>query len=237
VGLLFPANLLFLGIVALGWRERFIGSGDRRRVAIELGWIIAIPLVGALTYLPWPKYDGFYALPFFFAAVLAFGCAVSALELRGGGYRHAVRIATCLAIGYLALGARRSVAASGAALQLNVSLARNLRAFRSHDTVIVAGPRVGPRALPVLGNELREYAIAMRYAPPAELPQVRDVDCETGGRLLREGLGRSVLASYSYGCGPFSDPSARLTARYRYRDWLTFRPVHDSMMVDLLVPR
>ena len=202
-----------------------------------LVWILAIPAIGALVYLPWPKYDSFYGLPFFFGAVLLFGCAVTALERQGRPARAAVRIAACLAVGYLALAGRRSIAQSQAALQVNVSLARNLKVFRSHDTVMIAGPREGPRALPVQGKELRDYALALRYAEPGELPEVIDVDCETGERVLREGLGRKVLVSYSFGCGSFPEPSARLGVEYAYRDWLTLKRMRDSAAADLLVPR
>lgn len=236
-GLLYPANLLGIGIVTLGWTARWRDARTRRRTATELAWILAIPVIGAVAYLPWPKYDSFYALPFFFGSVLLFACAVTALEARGDTARRAVRIAAVLAVGYLALAARRSVAVAHAALQVNVSLARNLTAFRSHDTVVVAGPRQGAGALPVAGFELREYAIAMRFAGPDELPVVMDVDCEGGRRLAREGLGRKVLVSYSYGCGLFPEPSARLAAPYAYPDWLTLRTVRDSAVADLLVPR
>ncbi len=236
VGLLYPANLLFLAIAGLGWAVRLRERGTRRSALIELGWIGAIPLVGALAYWPWPKYDSFYALPFFFGSALLLGCAVTALERRSRSYRIGVRIAVPIAIGYLAIAAQRSVAVASAALELNVALARNLKVFREADTVMVAGPRIGHRALPVQGPELGEYAVAMGYARSDELPRVVDVDCEGGRQRLAAGLGRKVLVSYSYGCGVFPESSVRLTRSYRYRDWLTLRPVIDSAMVDFLVP-
>lgn len=237
LGLLYPANLLFMVVVVLGWRERLFGSAASKRAWIELGLIAAIPIVGALVYLPWPKYDSFYALPFHFGAVLLFGSAVSNLEKRGKGQQVVVWIAAGLTVAYLALASRRAIAVSSAALRLNAALARNLPAFQSFDSVVIAGPRTGPEALPVSGEELRLYAIAMGYAEPEELPAVRDTDCEGGRRLLRDGMGRQVLASYSYGCGRFQNPSVRLTESYRYRDWLTLAPVHDSISADFLVPR
>jgi hypothetical protein len=239
LGLLYPANLLFVILVVLGWLERLkpSGGGSRRQALLELGWIAVIPAAGALVYLPWPKFDSFYGLPFFLGAALLLGCAVSTLEARGRAHRLVVRAAAGLIVGYLALASRHSVAVATASLQLNVSLARYLKTLQGYDSVVIAGPRLGPRALPVQGAELREYAIAMRYGDEQTLPQVRDVDCEGGQRLLREGLRRVVLLTYSYGCGRFAQPSVRLRADFNFRDWVTLSKVEDSLTVDLLVPK
>jgi hypothetical protein len=237
LGLLYPANLLFVVLVVLGWLERLKPAARRRHALVELGWIAMIPVAGALVYLPWPKFDSFYGLPFFLGSALLLGCAVTALESRGRAHRLLVRVAACLIVGYLVLASRYSVALATASLELNVSLARTLKAFQGYDSVVVAGPRVGPGALPVQGTELREYAVALRYGDEQTLPQVRDVDCEGGERLLRDGLRRVVLLTYSYGCGRFPQPSARLRADFSYRDWLTLSRRRDSLTLDVLKPK
>jgi hypothetical protein len=237
LALLYPANLVFLVVVLLGWLARFREAADRRTAAIHLLWIAALPVLGAVVYLPWPKFDSFYGLPFFVSSGLLFGCAISALQRGSASHRILAHLAPVVILLYSAIGSRRSIATATASLQLNAAIARGLSGLREYDSVVVVGPRVGPRAIPVKGTELRAYAIAMRIAADSALPVVGDADCEGGTRLLESRLPRTVLLTYSYGCGRVPQPSLRWRADYSYRDWLTLAPVHDSLTADLLIPR
>lgn len=236
LGLLFPANLTCLLVVILGWRIRFRTVRDARKAVVDLGWIAGIVLLGAVAYLPWPKFDDFYALPFLAGPALLFGCAVAALERGGRSHRLLAVAAPLIVLLYGAVVARRDVATAAASLQVNVVLARSLREFARYDSLLVVGPGSGPRMLPVHGFELRDYAIAMRYADDAGLPRVRDASCEEGVAMLRRGAGATVLATYSYGCGPLPQPTRRLVGGFTYRDWMTFAPIRDSLSIDLLIP-
>lgn len=237
IRLLYPANPLFILIVALGWIPRLLDARTRAGASPKLGWFLCFPLLGVLAYLPWPKFDSFYALPFFLGAVMLFGQAVTWIEQEGRVHRVGVRIAALLVVAYLGLSTQRSSATSLAALRLNVALAKRLPAFAAYDSVVIVGPRAGPRRLPVLAAELRGYAVAMEYGTEQAMPRMRDLECSEGPAVLRETRARVVLVTYSYGCGLLPRPSLRMQAEYQYRDWVSLATVRDTFQIDLRIPR
>lgn len=232
LGLLYPANILAILALALGavaWRQVGTTVASLLRVA-ALG--LAVILCGALAYWPWPKFDSFYALPFFAAPALLIGAGVEGLWRRGGIRRGLAAAAATLIIGYAAIPAARSTATAAAALQLNVSVARLLGTFGPDDTVYVAGPDHGPRRLPIGAAELRNYAVAIEATVPARAPVVLDRDCAE----VPASTERTVLITYSYGCGLMPTPTVRFLAGYRWRDWLTFAARSDTLAVDAVGP-
>jgi hypothetical protein len=232
---LFPPNILFVVVVVLGWSVLFRSSSSARRSLRLLGWILLFPVLGVLAYLPWPKFDSFYALASFLGSAMLLGVAVSSLEARGGIDRMVVRSASVLIVFFLSVSTQRANASSLTSLRLNVALARHLPALATSDSVIIVGPRSGPRRLPVRGTDLRRYARVMGYATEQELPLVVDLTCEDGAAILRSPPARIVLVSYSYGCGTFPAPTRRFSSVFGYRSWTTLAPRRDSMAIDLLV--
>jgi len=237
VRLFYPANLLFILLVALAWIPRLLSATSRSTAQRLLGWALLFPLLGVLAYLPWPKFDSFYALLFFFGSAVLLAQAVTWLERQSSKHAIAARGAVVLIMVYLALSTQRSTATSLAALRLNVALAQRLPSLAGHDSVVIVGPRSGPRRLPVLAAELRGYAVAMRYGTEQQMPRMRDLECADGQTVLRETQARVVLMTYSYGCGSLPRPTMRLRTEFHYRDWVTLAPVRDSFAIDLMVPR
>lgn len=218
--LLYPANIAFLLVVSLGWYRRWLTCrSDWIQWAVLFGGFLAIPLLGALAYWPWVKWDSFYGLPFLLGSAGLVAFAVSALE---GERRWVARALPVVIVAYSAIVADRSVATAGAALRLNEGIARHLSDLGSEGRVVVVGPRTGPRRLPVTGQELREYAFAVGLAPRERLPAVLDGECNTIIPLLEGRGGAMTLVSYSYGCGRLVPASHSLVERYHYRDWITF---------------
>jgi hypothetical protein len=227
--LLYPTNLLLLallgGALVVVWRRRV---AVQRWYAVALG--AAMPLLGALAYWPWPKFDAFYALPFFLGPALLLGAALTVIEGEGKRTAWIGRCMAMLAVGYAAIPASRSVEATGARIELNASVARLLGRFSAADTILMLGPASGARRLPVRGEELRDYALALHLATREQMPVVVDADCPA----YRPGASeRTVFVSYSYGCGRFPAPKVRLMTTYGWRDWLTLAPMRDTLSADL----
>ena len=233
MGLLYPSNFLALLVVTLGLAAAVRQGVGRRRLVLAVGFGMLPPVLGALLYLPWPKFDAFYGLPMFVGPALLIGAACDALVRAGGARRGLAMVASVVMIGYATIPASRSTEIAAAAIALNEQIARTLAALEPTDTVLVMGPTAGPRVLTVRADELRDYAIARRFASAAELPTVEDVPCE---RYFETGLlDRPSLAAltYSYGCGPFPTSDLALTAPFAWRDWISLERMVDSLKADL----
>lgn len=228
LSLLYPTNLLLIALAGTALFIRRRRPGAAMWYALALG--LAIPVVGALAYWPWPKFDAFYALPFFLGPALLLGAALTVIEGAGRRIAWVGRGAAMLAVGYAVIPASRSVEATGARIELNASVARLLGRLMPADTVIILGPATGARQLPVRGEELRDYALALRWAGREQVPSVRDADCPSYQPDAGE---RTVFVSYSYGCGRLPAPRLRLIASYAWRDWVTLAPGRDTLTADL----
>lgn len=228
IALLYPTNLLLLLLAAaalLAWRPVL----PARRLWV-LGLGLGLPLLGAVVYWPWPKFDAFYALPFFLGPALLLGGAVTVLGRRSAVSARWARAAAVAAVVYGAIPARRSVDAAAARLRLDQSAAAMIARLGPADTVLVLGPLAADRRLPVAAAELRDYAVATGLVAAAGAATVLDVPCD------RYGPGAApqyAYLSYSYGCGRFPQPGLRLASPYPWRDWLTLAPHVDTLAVDL----
>jgi hypothetical protein len=229
LSLLYPTNLLLLGVVCGAcWILMRRSRQPALWYALALG--SAIPLVGALAYWPWPKFDAFYALPFFLGPALVLAGTLTVVEGHGRWSAWVGRGAAVLAVAYAAIPASRSVEATGARIELNASVAQLVGRLTSADTVVVLGPTTGPRVLPVRAEELRDYAVALHWMAPDDAPWVHDADCPA---YQPDPGGQTLFVSYSYGCGRFPAPRMRLIATFAWRDWLTLTRVVDTLSADL----
>ncbi len=233
-GLVYPVNLLAgaLAVVA--------ATLAHRRGAGRLGVVIAAGLtpafVGAIAYLPWEKFDTFYALPFFLGALLLVAAAVDEVDrIARWGAALSMVVIMVFAV-YGALPAQRSTEAAAASLRLNEFLAHTLGRFNPTDTVVVLGPLSGPRALPVKPEELRNYAVALGHVTAAQAPVVVASECDAY-HPDRPVVGTHLAyASYSYSCGRFPQPVLSIASPYIWRDWKTLRAVADSLSLDFAGP-
>jgi len=229
LGLLYPANVLALLLVGLGYASWARSNDSRRLLVRSVVFAIGMAVFGTLLYLPWPKFDSFYALPFFLGPALLLGAAVDTMDRAGGSRRIAGGLAAAAMVFYAAIPAVRSSATATAALHLNVAVVRVLAGLDPSDTVFVLGPTAGPRALPVAAAELHGYGLAVRaWAMPVML----DRDCG----MPPVNSPRVAVLTYSYGCGLLPQPTMRLNSSYRWRDWLTLAALSDTLTIDLSGP-
>lgn len=235
LGMLYPTNLAFILVVVLGWYRRLrTETGIDRQAMLQLAGVLAVPVVGALAYWPWPKWDSFYALPFFMGSALLVGLAVTTLSAGGRAYRALAMVAPLVILVYSGVAAQRSLATAEASLRLNGDLARAFGDIGPGGRIVVAGPTTGPRALPVRAFELKEYAAAVGLVAQEHLPLVFEAECDALPGLLAGGFGTIVVASYSYGCGRLAGASVSLRRPFAYRDWITFERRDGVISVDLV---
>lgn len=235
LGFVYPSNVLFILVVVLGVHQRMDATvGKRWRTLLESAGVLLLPLAGAAIYWPWPKWDSFYGLPFFFGSVLLLAVAVTVFEAAGAVRRHLAHLATAAIVGYSALVAQRSLSISEAILRLNVELAHEMAVLGPAATVVVVGPEEESRRLPVTGIEIKEYAAAIGLADLDSLPRVFEAGCEAVPPLLAGGAGSILLVSYSYGCGRLPGATTSLQQEFAYRDWLSLGQRHGNLTMDFI---
>lgn len=234
VAMIYPATLAFLVAVALGLAV-MLRQLPRRQVCGSLAFALLIPALGAAVYLPWPKFNSFYGMPFILGSSLILAWGVSAIGREGRLGKALAGMITAVIIGYAMLATDRSLQVSAASLRVNHGLAMKLASLGPQATIAIVGPTEGPRALPVKPHELKSYSAAMGMASLSALPTVHEAPCQALGQILEGALGPMSVISYSYGCGRLKTPSWSTVVVYRYRDWLTLRSREDSVAADLLL--
>jgi len=236
LGLIYPANVAFIILLALGWYHRLARPvGSRWTELQRLAAMLLVPVCGALVYWPWPKWDSFYGLPFLFGSALLVAAAVEELGRRGGGHRWLAGAAVLVLVGYSGIAADRSVRAATAMLRVNADLAGALADLGPAGRVVIVGQTEGPRALPVRGFELKAYAAAVDLAPLDALPAVLEAACEAIPSLLAGRAGQVMVVSYSYGCGRLPGAGTSWQRSFTYRDWLTLGRRTGTIAADLVV--
>ncbi len=230
--LLFPGNLLLLALTIAG-----LAIAARQPPRDGLGWRIALalllPACGALAYVPWPRFERFYALPFLLGVALLLALALTALERRLARAAWGVYAIAAIALGYHALDAAQGARESAARQRVNARVAEAMARHANADTIRVATAFLVRQQWQGLGPTLGRYAGATHAG--MTMPPVVDVPCDEAGRRYRQGLGRDVLVSYSNQCGTLPSSTLTVRERFRYVDWLTLGTVQDSLRADVVV--
>jgi hypothetical protein len=224
---LYPGNLLVALGVCLGLSAYVRRGGSWSQVVLTAATVAAIVLAGALVYLPWPKFDSFYALPFFVAPALAAGAAFDELWRAGGGRRIAAGASTLALLWLLGVPASRSVETARASLLLNEQLARLISTMSARDTLVVLSPAEATRRLPVAAMELEGYAAMLRGPGTREGVTLVDAPCEAAATILDEP--RRGVISYGYGCGTFPGATLQVISPFAWRDWVAGGLRHDTL--------
>ncbi|HEV8356792.1 MAG TPA: hypothetical protein VGQ17_08530 [Gemmatimonadales bacterium] len=231
---LYPANLAFLLLLVLGLARKADGSPRAR------GWwwwvlgLLFFPAIGALAYGVWYRYSAFYGIPFFLGSAGLLALAATSIERGHPAGRAVVAVLGVLTVGFSAIVSSRTIRQKYATANLTLRISRTFPAAPRLDTLFVVTPRQGGRRWPITGRELQHYALAFGV-PDSALPVMRDAPCEEVASRLEQPLGRSAILNDQNPCGRL-DRTLTWAAEVRYLDWLSLKPVADTMRVDLLAP-
>lgn len=224
-GLIFPPNLLFT-ILSLGGLVTALARPQARRAAVAVAaTAAAVPLMGALLYLPWPQYNSFYGLPYLFGQALLLGFAVSVLvretpRLRWVVYGASLMVA--LITGSIAQQQARRVRAGQT---VNAALAEAVLEYSAVDSIVVLVSGHADQTWQGTGATLRRYALAGR--PEAKLPPGVEATC----REALEGFeaGTVLIVNPRTHCPVAGDLVLTLVEGYSYASWSEVQVVGDSV--------
>jgi hypothetical protein len=185
----------------------------------------AMPLMGAMLYLPWPQYHNFYGLPYLFGQSLLLGFAVSVLVRETPRFRWAVYGACLMMALIMGSTAQRQAMRVRAGQTLNAMLAEAVLEYSAVDSIVVVVGGRADQAWQGTGATLRRYALARR--PGAHLPPGVEATCSD----IDEGFapGATLIVNPQGACSVAGAPIRTLVERYRYGSWRDVRMVDDSV--------
>jgi hypothetical protein len=225
------ALLAFLALMVAGWSLRFrradhAASLERSLLAIAIGF----PLVGVLLYVPWPKHEVFYSIPFLIGAAMLAALGLSACERHGrwvAPLGYGIWIWLLIVAGTDAAAQARRVATRQLVIR---ELVDRLEEATLHvDTVYVASDAPIPQNWQKLGATIQRYGVALDL----RMPTVVDASCdETRTRLQADGVAAVFFSSLC----PNPASERPIVHRFHRLSPPTVRLRPESLRVDLILP-
>jgi hypothetical protein len=205
-------------VVGLGVALR---RGPPRTVGVGILYLVLLCTAGGAVYLPWPRIEAFYAIPFMVGSGGLLALAATGLM----GQSWIRRTLTAGAFGLLllppALVARRDAAGKAALRLVNWDLANTLSTLPHVDSLIFAVPFLPDQSWQGRGPTLVRYAGAVLGSkaatlPVSSLPFSVDETCSTVGERLRTPPGQpEIIVSYHNWCGALPEPTRTISREFR----------------------
>jgi hypothetical protein len=211
--LLFPANLVFVGALSAA----FLGSfqwrtpGDLHRKLLIAS---TLPAGGLLVYLPWPRFELFYGLPFLLGVSLWVAVLFDRPNER---WRVALSVAWVFMLVLTAVSAAGLARYTRARRQVNAAVALDLSKRKPTDTVAVASARLTPQPWQNPAATLGRYAVATRVAQT--MPELIDVTCDMVATPATRWQTGSRLYVYVEWCGVVGPAMLRIEEQFSFFDW------------------
>jgi hypothetical protein len=226
---LWAANVAIYLLVTLGWHWYHRSLVQRGNATWPLTFLLAMPMLGSLSYLPWPNYQAFYAFLYLLTPAAIIALSLTGYNLRG---RRATLVGILLYAApfiYMATSAHEQVRRSNAELQLSHDLLRNFSNPLESDSVLFARSSGVQREWFGFGATLARQAAA----DGRTFPNTIDVTCDSAVvRLNKRIVGTRIVVRQSH-CGSLGQPNASMTRHFRRFDWTSLRVVIDSVRADI----
>jgi hypothetical protein len=216
--MLYPGNLILLLIVVaaglLWWRTRV------RSDWVTIAASIAMPIIGAIVYSPWPSIGEFYALPFVLGTALLVAISLHYSMVSDRRIGWAASALAILAIAYCAVAADASAKARFAQRVIHNRAVRLIETASYADTVVVE-TRSGSDVWRDLTATLERAADNRSRAP---IPPVVAKACADSTGY---GAAPSLILIFPADCSGHPPP-ATVASRFRFLNWASLRWMTDS---------
>jgi hypothetical protein len=215
--LFFPPNLVFLSCMTYGLVAVVRARRNAQVLLRKLLLALSLPLAGILVYLPWPRYELFYWLPFLLGTALGVALIVDA---NASSARSRIIIILCwlFVLCGSALHAFGVAELTRAQRRLNYAVAQELARLERSDTVLIASGNLTSQPWQNPAATFSRYvrALNLTAAPPVAL----DFDCARSASLpLASELRGRLTLLYESGCGQVAGADRILQQTFRYFDW------------------
>ena len=218
----------YLVILITGWRKALQSQETRTHRRFILTLAIGIPVIGGLSYAPWPFYLLVYALPFIAAGSLLLGQSVGVPS--GGGVADRVIPLAGVTI-VLTFGAAQAFNESERTRALHEVFAQTVARVAVVPDIDSALVDVAPGQFDPQGNFGPRF---IRYARMLNLPwpAVRDVSCDE----FEVRQPRTLRLRLNLMCDPPERTTPLISARYAQFSWPNPRPRIDSVTMSFGEP-
>lgn len=180
-------------------------------------FLLLVCFTGAVIYLPWQRYEGFYVIPFLLgpAGLLA----LAAQALMGQSRTRAALVTGAVAVLLIppVLDADRERSVRSVTRVVNWELAQALTHYPEADSVFFAVQTPPDQDWQGRGPALARYAYVI-FGTERISPSIDEPCAEVGNRLREPPRQREVIVSYHHWCGPLPGPDVTVA-----RDFRSFR--------------
>jgi hypothetical protein len=227
--MLYPANVIvwILGGSALVIWLRF-GAQLPRPLPL-VGGVLALALAGAAVYVPWPRFEDFYALPFMLGGALLLALAVEAVGERARA-NYGIALGTLLlGLFYMVVAAQAEVEYRFARRGATNGLLQTLQSLHGLDSVRVGTTDPGLAWYQRAATLERSVRNRARGAP---VPSMVGVTCADAveHRMVPTSV---AVVSYVRECGEIERPDILIAQPFEYRDWRTLDARRDSFVIEV----
>jgi hypothetical protein len=228
----FPANVLFGSVLAAGWVALFRAKSKEAAIAAMV--LLCFPIGGIVLYAAWPRFPGYYAMPFALSTATLLALSLTALRWQSRLIARGALGAIVVVALYGALFAWNSAQADRSIRGTDWAAIQMMRHVPSGARLAVGVP--DPEQSGDVGRNLSLYAAAIGTAPvmPAE-----DVTCRDALSSDRQAPGAVAVVLFSHLCGAEAlrgePPAAQSIQRHVEIDWKTLRPRRKETTVSLWI--
>lgn len=199
-----------------------IRLGPRAPVVAGIIFLLLISIAGPVVYLPWQRFEAFYAIPY-----LVGPAGLLALAARGmmglSRSQGAPRIRAALVTGTVALllvspalDADRERSVRGITRVLNWELAQAVAGYPETDSLLFAVTILPDQAWQGRGPALSRYANVL-FDVGKVIPAADGLCSDVGNHLGEAPTEQEIIVSYHHWCGPI--PGAEMTITQEFRSF------------------
>ena len=211
-----------------------VRRGPRGPVAAGLLFLLLVCITGPVVYLPWERFEAFYAIPFLVGPA-------GLLALTARGLSGTSRLGSTLVTGVVAvllippgLDADREMSVRAVTRGVNWELARAVHDNPETDSLFFAVPTLPDQTWWGRGPTLTRYASAV-FKSGMVIPSVDETCSGVGDRLGRVPEQREIIVSYHHWCGALPGAEVTITREFRSLHLLPPRVQRSRRSADLLI--
>jgi hypothetical protein len=226
------ADISFAALLFVGWKLLYARRPERRYTTTLLAFGVLVPMLGALAYLPWPKFDLFYGIPYLLGPAVLVAFAISGVQTAAPRYTPVAVAAWLWTSVYMASDSLRYARQIEASVATVVDVSRGMRLSLGADSAEYAVCGLSPAAWRNLPPLVAGYAAMEGH----RIPTGTQISCDEAWRHVRDRPMRRAVVIVSDG-SPRAGAAYRTVVHTAARiDWERLRLVRDTVRADIHAP-
>jgi hypothetical protein len=190
--------------------------------------------VGAAVYLPWRRFEAFYAIPFLVGPAGILAIAGRGLMGASPARTGLVSFVFVALLSFPGLSAFGEASLRTATRWVNWEVARSVFELGPADSLHFAVPDLPDQEWQGRGPTIARYSAAV-FGGPAAVPSTDRTCQDVGGRLGQAPTQREFVVSYHHWCGALPNADVTVTREFPFIALPSVIPQRGRISADLLV--